>query len=508
MARHLSDAELVSLLASLDVRDRKDGLQAICDALETGYELRLENNLFLARLIAEQRNSTDEVLRRWFYKYVGLRGAGSYLPLLLSRATEESDPQTVSWIIGATVALLGLEPAVAELRSHGVREDLLAHARTFGAYFRPDLIDKQLVQALTASDDDLLDRWASFLSSRWRESELQEYVRELNLSLDAEVAEFSVWSVSRSSGHLVDTRLEPDIIPDLPSQVRRWCYYLIAADADARLAYFDLISKARGDEPDERVREGLATGLVRSPLRGRWAEFAIEWSQDENSDRVRRILDRATHTRRSRSPSNVMYRASGPRSAHRKGKKQRAMFGLTKVDTTKREMVYFLAIDTVSFSEASDDDQLSIVKSLLSELAGQTELLSLPAGSVVSLFTGDGVIIGIRGEGHAFVPLRSALTLLRKLQTVYRYEARLGLNSGSVYVLSMSDGSVQLIGHAINQSVRVMTAAASNGVVVSDAYYNEVLHQGREPFPGYDFVRRDATDKHGNAFVCYDVVEK
>lgn len=503
-----SDAELVSLLASVDARDRKDGLQAICEALEDGYELRLENNLLLAGLIAAQRNSSDEVLRRWFYKYVGLGQATAYLPVLLTRASAERDPQTIAWLIGAVVALMGLEEALDHLRNAGVNEDLLVHAPTFGAYFLPELRNKNLVGVVTTDEDALLRRWASFLSSRWRESELQEYVKELNQTEDPEIAEFSVWSMTRSSGRLVDTRLEPDRIPNLPSQVRRWAYHLIAADREARLAYFDLIADARSSEREERVREGLATGLVRSPLTGPWLDFTAEWASEETSPRVERILMRALAKGRRGSRSHHVFATRRQRARSPIPERaQRTMFGVNRIDSSRREMVYFFAIDTVSFSEASDSDQLSIVTSLLTELAGQTELLSVPGGNVITLFTGDGVIIGIRGAENALAPLRSAVALHRKLQTVYRYEARFGLNCGSVYLLAMSDGSTQMIGHAINQTVRVMGATPANTVAMSEAYYTEVLHQGREPFPGYTFARRESEDKHGNALMYFDVLE-
>jgi len=172
------------------------------------------------------------------------------------------------------------------------------------------------------------------------------------------------------------------------------------------------------------------------------------------------------------------------------------------VAASRVEVAYFLAIDTVSFSERADEDQLSIVRSLLSEVSREPHLSALPAGAVIPLFTGDGLIVAILTPEHRLLPLRSALWLQRKLGSVYAFELRLGIHFGSVNVVSMSDGSRQVLGHAINESVRVMSGAAANEILVSESYFVDVLHRGREPFPGYQFTAKVVTDKFGHGIPC------
>jgi class 3 adenylate cyclase len=166
---------------------------------------------------------------------------------------------------------------------------------------------------------------------------------------------------------------------------------------------------------------------------------------------------------------------------------------------------YFLAMDTVSYSSRSDSDQVSIVRSFLTEVAQSDEMLSVASGDVIPLFTGDGLIVGVLGPENRLVPLRVAVALLQKLKSVYGFEIRFGIHAGSVNLVLMSDGSHQLLGHAVNESARVMSGAPANGIVVSESYYIDVLHRGREVFPGFRFEPVEVTDKFGNAILCQSV---
>src|SRR3954452_14794610 len=204
--------ELIGLLESLDVRDRKDALQRICRALEGGARLSLANNLTLANLIARQRHSTDLTVRRWFYKYVGLMQADSYLPWLLGKLRTETDLQTLAWLVGAIVAILGPSEAARELLRYDLPEEVVNNAEIYGAYFRPELVQEPLVELVTTRETPLSLRWATFLNARWRKQQLGLFVRELGEHEDPEVAEFSIWSAIRSGAALRDTLIDPDKI--------------------------------------------------------------------------------------------------------------------------------------------------------------------------------------------------------------------------------------------------------------------------------------------------------
>ena len=372
-----SEEELVSLLESLDLKDRKDALQVVCNALEAGMTLRLENNLLLASLIARQRHSSDEVLRRWFYKYVGLVRAHSYLPWLLGQLTIETDLQTLAWLAGAIVALLGPANALAELRHKDLPDDIARDALIYGAYFRPELIDTHTVERLTNADTFLINRWATFLNARWREKQLSEYVRELGEHPDAEVAEFALWSAMKQGTNVGETLLDPDKISEAPAAVRRWAYHLIAADNSARIAYSDLILRARTDEHDERAREGLAAGLIKARLDGRWLDFANDWRRNDPSERVKRVLRSGlVHTVRS-TPHARVFQAAAKKADEPSGQRRSSMKGVPKVVESRREMMYLIAVDTIAFSEASDGDQLSIARNILEEFSVQQELVRL-----------------------------------------------------------------------------------------------------------------------------------
>lgn len=170
------------------------------------------------------------------------------------------------------------------------------------------------------------------------------------------------------------------------------------------------------------------------------------------------------------------------------------------------QSAYFFAMDTVSYSSKSDSEQMSIVRSFLSEVAQSDEMRNIASEAVVPLFTGDGLIVGILGAQNRYVPLHVALSLLRKLESVYAFEIRFGIHVGSVNLVDMSDGSRQLLGHAVNESARVMSGAPPNGVVVSDSYYVDVLHRGREVVPGFRFEPIDVTDKFDNVIPCQRVL--
>jgi class 3 adenylate cyclase len=501
--------ELLSLLLSVDPKDRKDAMQLVCTFLEQGGRLRLDGDVILSSALAQQRGAKDPVTRRWFYKYVGLSRNVAYLPFLRKSLETETDQQALAWLLGAIVAISSKETALSYIKDRDVPDDIVNRVHVFASYFQREALEGDGVRRLIDDDHPLALRWVSFLRGRWQQPFLKGRVRELNSHPDPEVAEFSIWSLSQSGAGFQDSSVDPDELAMQPASVRRWSYYLIAADTHARIAYSDLIVNQAQAESDERAREGLARGLVAGNLRGQWIGFAHEWAHTESSDRVRRALERGL----IRQPVNSGQGFEDVRKAVGSGilAAQKGCWMPSKrrsIDRVNREILYVWAVDTVSYSEMDDDAQLSVVRALMNEINDQEPLASLQPSSIVYLFTGDGMIVVVRGAARPRDIFTAALDFTRRCRKVYGFEVRMGINSGSGLVLQLSDSSLQVIGNTVNNTVRVMTSAAKGGLTVSGAYYDDAFQGGRVSVPGVNFISREASDKHGNILRLYDVVEE
>jgi len=141
---------------------------------------------------------------------------------------------------------------------------------------------------------------------------------------------------------------------------------------------------------------------------------------------------------------------------------------------------YFLAMDTVQFSTRTDAQQLTILRDLLSGCEHDEDLRRLRRDECVYLITGDGLIIGLSGDHNALVPLKSAMRLRRLNAELRGYQVRYGVHYGPANWLNLVDGSRQLIGHAVNWSARVMSAAGGNELLVSGEYYRQQIHPRRD----------------------------
>lgn len=155
-----------------------------------------------------------------------------------------------------------------------------------------------------------------------------------------------------------------------------------------------------------------------------------------------------------------------------------------------REMTrqaYILAIDTVGFSDESDSMQYEIFRDLLADFSTDKTLAGVRQEDFIALMTGDGLILVFGGDDNRLVPLWLCQSILEKYAATRRKELRCGINCGPAYWLEMSNGSRQVIGHAINWAVRVMTAAGRNEVFLSNTYYDAVARPARSEIRGVDF---------------------
>ena len=123
------------------------------------------------------------------------------------------------------------------------------------------------------------------------------------------------------------------------------------------------------------------------------------------------------------------------------------------------------------------------------------------------LLTGDGLIVVFRGIEQMFLPLKLSLSVLKTYEKTRKKELRLGINCGPVRWIKMTDGTTQVIGHALNWAVRVMSAAQSNQVFVSDIYHNQIIIPSKSEFSGVDFSEvKNLKTKKGEPIAAYRVV--
>ena len=431
-----------------------------------------------------------------------------YSLCVLSLSGEDAFDLKMTWLVGAIVSISSEDTVLSYVQDFDIPDEIVNRIRLFAGYFRREMLEGDQLQRLIKDDNPLALRWTSFPRGRWQESLLQGRVRELNSHPDPEVAEFSIWSVSQSGDGFRESSIDPDRLTIQAASVRRWSYYLIASDMNARIAYSDLIVDRAQAEPDERAREGLARGLVASKLLGEWMHFADEWAQAESSERIRRVLQRGFTGQAfelARGSSSVWRSALAGPFAIKGG--QTVAGKKSTIENVKREMLYVWAVDTVAYSQMDDDAQLSVVKALLAEIGDQEPLASLNSSDLVYLFTGDGMIVVVRGATRPRDIFTAASDFLRRCKKVYGFSVRMGINSGSGLVLQLSDSSVQVIGNTVNNAVRVMSSTEQNGFAVSGTYYDDAFQGGRVSIPGVRFTSRNAADKHGNTLRVYDVIE-
>jgi class 3 adenylate cyclase len=534
-----SDVELTYLLESIDPRDRKLGLQLICETVEAGQRIDLSRNPRLAALVARCKGSADVEVRRWFYKVIGLSRHRGDLPYLLGQLTSEDDQEGLSWAAAALVAIDGQAQGVHALNNAGFSgleiEQTLVRAR----YFRPDgpPVEPRAVRRILDTNEPLQLRWLSLVYGKHSALVPIEVIRDMNTHEHPLVAEYSLWALVRDPrADASSAAFYPQDLPKAPANVRRWYYRLLTHDPNAILPNWDVVEFGIKDD-DPKAREGLAMGLTETTPRMHNAARLAEWFNTETDRGVRRALMKCFVRNRSRSsiykalalsvtaasdPEEIEAEFGGILPPPRRNTSSRLfvisrapkakgaeLFGIPDIHTVATETFVFIAVDTVGFSDRADREQLAIVQSFVDSFRSQQDIARLPSEDVVPLFTGDGLILGIRGSENVLVPLKAALDIRTRQQNLFKYELRFGVHCGVTQFLTLSDGTHQLIGHAVNWTTRVMTCASNNQVLLSGDYWGQVLHEGREELPGYHFKEvlglHDKRDNPVRAFEAMDV---
>lgn len=514
------------LLQSGDAALSKRGLQELCSLLEGGVTLPRVYHSELLRMLSRHLDSSDLLVRRWTYKAIGLFGARGFTPALRGKiARHESDPENITWAIAAfrrleprrsfdQNALVGVSKAASDLAQ---------------GYFAPSLRPKSLraLKANVNDQDSLSLLWTSLIygvsKGRVADSRAKPLIQELNHHDDAAVVEYSIWALNEApSSGFSDILIYPQDLNDFPPNVRRWYFRLLTKDLETLYGNISLVERSLSSTTDARVREGIAIGLRPHRLDGKTADLLVDWFRKESIPIIRAQLIRhfVAHQdvplyhdallNESRSPRDDMsalllptVRPAGVTNIYfNRG----AIMGKPSADIQMvdrdRHNTYVIAVDTVDFSSEQDSVQLTIFGDLLNAVA------LLPTDGIedkLVLMTGDGLILALRCAETA--PLKLAVRLVESWSKTKTKKIRVGINFGSAFWITMSDGSRQLIGHTINWAVRIMTAAPDSGISVDTGYYEKCVLPSANEFKGLTFKpAEDRKTKKGEAISAVDVL--
>lgn len=518
---------IVAYLRSDDPRLVKHAVQTLCQLLERGRGMSLSDEVRTA--LSRHQFTSDLYVKRWLSKLFGLLGDVDYLPWVRDvLLNAETDLENRTWAVAAMGALQPHADVLTLLRALDLPSTNSAYPLAI-RYFRPEpwpLGDLAAARAMEASEA-LSPMWVALLHSQARDIVDTRLVGELTVHHDPRVAEYSVWSlVQHPHGVFAHARVAPDTIPAAAVQLRRWWFRLLGKDRHTLHAYADLICQTLDRADRVQVREGVALAIRDMNLAPPLAQRVAEWYVDEPDELV--LIPLSQHLRQfaGRCPayrealdarpfvdSTAELLADYPSSEfavliERPAGRPSVATPPSIVDST-RTTTYIVGMDTVSFSALTDSDQVSVLRQLLAGCADDEEITGLSSGSAAYLITGDGLIIGFRGDGRRIelLPLNLALRLRSRFHELHGYQTRFGVHAGPAQWLAMSDGSTQLIGHAVNWTARVMNAASGGQVLVSQQYHESHAHPARDYIRGVAYTKLDPAPKtkHGEDIPALEV---
>lgn len=177
-----------------------------------------------------------------------------------------------------------------------------------------------------------------------------------------------------------------------------------------------------------------------------------------------------------------------------------------EISSLERTTVGLVGLDTAAYSEEDDETQLEVVKSFLLYVREAWVNVAGPLVRPIFVFTGDGLFLGIAGDGGPRLALDVAVGAWRRFDKLAGYKTRLAVHVGPATIATLSSGAQQLLGHAVNWLFRAINAAPERGLVITDEYFASVLQDGRESPDGLRFRRREEIAKHGRLLVIHDVM--
>ena len=432
----------------------------------------------------------------------------------------ETDPENVSW----ATAALSVHAAHSEVRKaveqgeHDYRGTALELApRYFEARAGPLGLD--VVRRVMDGDDYLQHQWLTLLRGKDPDTVAQDVIIELNRHPSPVVAEYSIWSMFRDpAGRVFDVAVRQSEVPELQPNVRRWYYRLFTKDpTNLSWPNRDVVEFAITDDPSADAREGFALGLRYYPG-DEIGRMLVDWYKREESPLVRRALHRHFG---EFWKENELYR----QILHAEDLSSEGYgYSLPKLGSTRKELprmeslrileeldqqAFIVAVDAVGFSLMYDVDQVRVFRDLIGELSNAPSVRGATPETFVHLLTGDGFILAFLGMEQRFQPIRLAMELRRATESLRAYGLRFGAHAGPARVISLSDGTRQLISSAINWAARVMSAGESNQVLISGEYYDSFVKNSLNEFPGVDF--KEVTlppTKHGEDIRGFEVRER
>jgi class 3 adenylate cyclase len=505
---------LVSYLTGRDPRLVKFAVQRMCATLERHNNVRLSQHV--VTLLSFHLASQDVYVRRWLYKLVGLSRERAWQSWLQGQLRgRETDPENLTW---AVAALFALEPnALIPSRLHAFGLEYAGTPYELSSrYFRPDDVPfpRRVMMYSAESENALAPMWLALLRARVTGVVDADVIRSLVSHHDPRVSEYNIWCLFHDPvATLADAGLATADIPGRRPHVRRWAYRLLGKDPEVLHAEADFVLARVREEPDERAREGLAQALGSRRLDPLLARGVAEWFSDEPDELTREALaehmapltDRVPQYREAleAAPAGSLFvPVAGTDESTmifvpRSYRGPAMITAVPRIRDAYRHQTYFLGMDTVGYSKLTDADQLAVVRDMFGALEHDDEARAVPREQSVYLSTGDGLLIGFRGDRHDLLPLKVALRLQSQMSELRGYQLRIGVHAGPVQWIHLEDGGVQLIGHAINWTARVMDKALGGEVLVSAHYYDDHAQPRRDYLPGVTFSEvREFTTKH------------
>jgi class 3 adenylate cyclase len=307
----------------------------------------------------------------------------------------------------------------------------------------------------------------------------------------------------------------------IASNARRWYYRMLTKNVADIGPNLDLVQQAIADESND-AREGLALGLRELPIDDSssivvsiLAPMVADWYAQEESEHVCRSLRR--HFEHFAfaygSYREILEEEEGSEGIDLSSDTPRAVFvrrqldlpietrrrqvAIPQVDSVSQEATFLLAVDTVEFSRHPDDRQIVIFRDLLESLADDPTLRRVDPEDVVTLLTGDGLILALRKVDNRHVPLQVALAVQETYAELRGYQLRFGVHDGTAFWIYLRDEGRQLIGNAVNWAARVMSVADGGTVLVSKHYYEGIVRPDINRYRGLKFLNVEgAVTKH------------
>ena len=162
-------------------------------------------------------------------------------------------------------------------------------------------------------------------------------------------------------------------------------------------------------------------------------------------------------------------------------------------------------LDIAGYSNKPDSEQIA-EKMLFNQILAEA-VKDISTNERIILDTGDGAAITLTGEPEealfASLAIRNAI-LKHNNANVPPLMVRIGINLGSVRVVSDINGQINVIGDAINVAQRIMSFSEPNQILVSRSYY-EVASRLTKDFTNMFSYFGTRQDKHVREHEVYQI---